>query len=75
MPPIRQPPPSPTCVYGAILDPEATDSCLPPAISQSTPASISSISPRSRLNLDTDHGDMIDETIKHITHTQLIKHY
>ena len=33
------------------------------------PVSISSISPHSSLELDTDHGYMIDETIKHVTHT------
>ena len=33
------------------------------------PTSVSSISPQSSLELDTDHGDMIDETIKHVTHT------
>ena len=50
-------------------NPKATNNFLPPLISHSTPASISSILPQSSSNLDTDHGDMIDETIKHFTHT------
>ena len=39
-----------------------------PFISQSTPVSISSISPKSSLELDTEHGNMTDEIITHITH-------
>ena len=67
--PIKQPSPGPTCVHGAIQNQKAINNCLPPPISQCTLASISSISPQSSSDLDTDHGDMIDETIKHITHT------
>ena len=69
MPPIRWPPPHSTHVHGAIQNPEATNNCHPPPIRQSTPASISSISTQSSSDLDTDHGDMIDKTIKHVTHT------
>ena len=69
MPPIRQPSAGPTHVHGAIQNPKATNNCLPPLISQNTPTSISSISPQSTSDLDTDHGDMIDKTIKHVTHT------
>ena len=49
--------------------PKSTNNCLSPPISQNTPASISSILPQSSSDLDTDHGDMIDETMKHVTHT------
>ena len=38
-------------------------------VSQSTPASISSISPQSGLELDTNHGDMIDETTQTLNQT------
>ena len=69
MPPIRQPSPDPTHVHGAMQNPKATNNYLPPPISQSTPTSICSIWPQSSLDLDTDHGDMIDETIKYVTHT------
>ena len=68
MPLIRLPSPGPTSVHSAIQNPKATNNCKPPPINQSTPTSISSISPQSSLDLDTDHGDMIDETIKHVTH-------
>ena len=33
------------------------------------PASVSPVSPQSSSELDTNHGDMIDETIKHVTQT------
>ena len=69
MPTIRQPPPGQTHVHGVILNQKATNNCLPPSISQSTPVSISSISPESSSDLDTGHGDTIDETIKHVKHT------
>ena len=55
-------------VHGAIKNPKASNNCLPLPISQSTPASISSISPQSSSDLDTNHADMIDKTIKHATH-------
>ena len=42
---------------------------LPPPISQGIPASIRSISPQSSSELDTNHHDIIDETIKHVTQT------
>ena len=66
--PIRQPSPGPPHVHGATQNPKTT-SYLPPPVSQSTPASISSISSQSSSEPDTDHSDMIDETIKHVTHT------
>ena len=66
-PPIRQPPSGPTCVHDAIQKSKVANICLPPPVSQSTPASISSISPQSSSDLDTDHGDIIDETIKKVT--------
>ena len=73
-PPIRQPSKDPISVHGAIKNPKATNNCLPPPINQSTLASISSISGKSSSQLDTDHGDMIDETIKHVL-KQLIKYH
>ena len=68
MSPIRQPSPGPTHVQCVIQNPKATNYCLLPPISQSIPASFSSISPQSSSDLVTDHGDMIDKTIKHVTH-------
>ena len=67
--PIRQPSPCQTHVHGANKNPKATNNCLPLPIIQSTPASITSISPQSSSDPDTDHGDMIDDTIKHVTPT------
>ena len=67
--PIRQPSPCPTHVHGATQNTKATINYLPQPVSQSTQASISSISPQSSSDLDTDHGDMIDETIKQVRHT------
>ena len=63
MPPIRQPSPGPTHVHGAIQNPKTTNNYLPPPISDSMPESISSISPQSSSDLDTDHGDMIEKNI------------
>ena len=65
---MRQPSPGPTIVHDTTQNSQTTNH-LPPIISQSTPASINSISPQSRSELDTNHGDMIDETIKHVTQT------
>ena len=69
MPPIRQPSPGPTHVYGAIQNPNTITKYLPPPVSQRTPVSSSSISPQSSLEIDANHGELIDETIKHVTHT------
>ena len=69
MPSIRQPILGPTHVHGAIQNPKATNNYLPSPISLSTPASISSISPQSSSDLDTNHGDKRYETIKQVTHT------
>ena len=69
MHPMRQPFQRPTHVHGAIQNPKATNFHFPAPIRQSTPASISSISPQSNSDLDTDHGDVIDEAIKHVTRT------
>ena len=40
--------------------------CLLPPVSQSTLASISTISSKLCSDLDRDHGDSIDETIKQV---------
>ena len=48
---------------------KSTNICLLPPLNQNTPVSISSISPQSSSDLDTDHDDMIDETIRHLTKT------
>ena len=69
MPPIRQPSPGPTSMHATTQNPKATNNCIPAPVNQSSPASISPISPQSRSDLGTDHGDMIDETIKHVTQT------
>ena len=66
--PIRQPSPGPAHVHGKTKHPKTTNH-LPPLISQSTQTSINSISPQSSWELDTDHGDMIDGKLKHITQT------
>ena len=66
MPSIRQPPPGPICVHGAIQNSKLNGMCLPPPANQSTPASVSSISPQSSSDLDIDQGDIIDETIKQV---------
>ena len=54
---------------------QKTTNYIPPPIRQSTPASTSSIAPESSLELDTNHCDVIDETIKHVTHTHNQKFY
>ena len=47
--------------------------CFPPPINQSTPVSVSSISPQWSSDLDIDQGDIIDETIKQVA--QSVKCY
>ena len=64
MPSIKQS--APLCVYGAIQNSKLIGICLPPSINQSTAASVSSISPQPSSDLDTDQGDIIDETIKQV---------
>ena len=66
MPSIRQPPPGPIHVHGAVQNSKHNGMCLPLPIHQSTPASVSSILPQSSSDLDMDQGDIIDETIKQI---------
>ena len=66
--PIKWPSPGPTHVHSATQNLKSTNH-LPTPLSQSTPASISPVLSQSSLELDIDHGDMIDETIKHIAHT------
>ena len=66
-PSIREPPLGPIHVHGAIQNSNVNGICLPPPINQSTPALFSSISPQSSSDLDTDQGDMIEETIKQVT--------
>ena len=67
MPSIRQPPPGPILVHGAIQNSKITNTFLPPPINQSTSGSISSILPQSSTDLDTDQGDITDETKKQVT--------
>ena len=67
--PITQPSPGLSCVHGATQNPKAPNKCIPLPMSQSTPASIISISTQSNSDLDSHHGDMIDETIKQVLHT------
>ena len=69
MPLLREPTPGPTHVHSAIQNPKTTNNYLPAPVGYSTPASISSISPQSSSYLDTNHGDMIDDIIKQVTHT------
>ena len=64
MPSFKQLPPGPIYVHCAIQNSKLNDMCLPPSINQSTPALVSSISPQSSSDLDTDQGDIIDKTIK-----------
>ena len=66
MPSIRKPPPGPIHVHGAVQNSKINGSCLPPPINQSTPMSVSSILPKSSSDLDTDQGDITDETIKQV---------
>ena len=66
IPSIRQPPPGLICVHGATQDSNINGICLPPPIHQSTPVPVSSILPQSNSNLDTDQGEITDETIKQV---------
>ena len=66
-PPLDSHPQAQFCVHGAIQNSKITNICLPPPINQSTPASVGSILPQSSSDLDTDQGDIIDETIKQVT--------
>ena len=59
---IRPQPPGPVCVKSTVQTSDKTNFSLPPPISQSTPASVTVISPKSSSNLDTDQGKALDET-------------
>ena len=63
---IRQPPSGLICVHGAIQNSKLNGMCLSLPVNQSIPASISSISPQSSSDLDTDQDDIIGETIKQV---------
>ena len=67
-PPIIQPTPGQTHMHSVTQNVKFT-SHLPTPLSQSTSASISPVSPQWSSELDTNHGDMIDETIKLVTQT------
>ena len=54
-------------MHSAIQNSKFNGIFLQPPIYQSTSASVKSISPQSSSDLDTDQGDIIDETIKQIT--------
>ena len=58
--------PGPIHVHGTIQNSKVKGVCLPPPINQCTPVSVSSILQQSTSDLDTDHGDIIDETIKQV---------
>ena len=66
MPSIIQPPPGPIHVHGAVQNSKINGICLPQPINQSTPVLVSSISPQSSSDLDTDQSDIIDNTIKQV---------
>ena len=66
MPSIRQPPPGPIHVHGAVQNSKVDGICLPPPMNQSTPALVSSILPQSSSDWDTDQGDIKDEAIKQV---------
>ena len=54
-------------VYGAIWNSKVNGIFLPPPINQGTPELVSYILPQSSSDLDTEWGNMIDETIKQVT--------
>ena len=68
MPHIRQPSPGPTHVQSINYNLTPTNDSLPPPIHQSTLEAIGLISAQSISEMDTDQGDMIDETIKYVMH-------
>ena len=63
---ITQPPPSPIHVHGVCQNLKVNGICLPLSINQSSPVLVSSIFPQSGSNLDTEKGDIKDETIKQV---------
>ena len=68
MPPIKKPSPHPTHAQSKNNNSTPRVNRLPPPICQSTPEASSSISTQSSSELDKDQGDMIDKTIKDVTH-------
>ena len=54
-------------MHGAVQNSKINGIFLLPPINQSTPALVSSLLPQSSSDLDTDQGDIIDETIKQVT--------
>ena len=65
-PPLHSHPRPNTCAWLQFKIQKINDICLPPPINQSTAALVSSVSPQSISDLDTDQGEIIDETIKQV---------
>ena len=63
---LRQPPPGPRHVHGAIQNSKLNGICLPLPVNQSSLALVSSISPKSSSDFDMNQVDIIDETIKQV---------
>ena len=53
-------------MYGAAQNSNLNGICPPPPINQSTAVLVSSILLQSSSDLDTDQGEIIDETIKQV---------
>ena len=68
-PSIKQLPPGPIHVQGTVQTLDNRNLNLPPPISQSTPASVNTISPKSSSNLDKDQGEAINETLRKVVQT------
>ena len=66
--PIKQPSPGPTHVQSVMDNWTTINDGLPPPIHQSTQEANSSIQTQSSSDFDTDQGDMINKTIKQVTH-------
>ena len=66
---IRQPHPGPIHVKGTVQTLDKKTLIYQP-ISQSTPASVSTISPKSSSYLDTDQGKALDEMLRKVADFQ-----
>ena len=68
LPHIKQPPTGPNGEQNITASPINVANNLPPPISQSAPETYCTTSAQSSSELDTGHGNMLDETIKQVTH-------
>ena len=57
-------PPDPVPIQNIVQTLDKKNLSLPPSVNQSIPALVTTISPKSSSDLDTDQGEAVDETLR-----------